>query len=168
MNPILKDNFSWLYERIRAGLQQLLGRPVSYGPEEALPGFHIFLYEGADQSWDRPATRAHFDMQWMHAIASPHPDETLSFTLTVAEPTGGCSLEIWPVHQRAVHPQTDVLAWAVNHPSQTLWYSRGQMVVHDGLLLHAIGRSSVANPEGCRMTLQGHGARISGEWTLYW
>ena len=168
VNPILRANFPWLYKRIRNGFEDLLTQPVDYADEGALPGFHIFTYTGGDQSNDKPSTRAHFDMQWMHAIARHRPEETLSFTLPIEEPSGGCSLEIWPVHCDMVSPETDILEWAATHSSQTLWYSRGQMVVHDGLLLHAIGLSSLATPVGSRLTFQGHGIKAGRQWKLYW
>jgi hypothetical protein len=107
-------------------------------------------------------------MQWMHAMPGCRPDETLSFTLPVEEPSGGCSLAIWPVHHDAVKPDFDALTHAANTPAQTLRYTRGHMVVHDGLLLHAIGAASVAAPKGYRITFQGHGVKVSGNWKLYW
>jgi hypothetical protein len=41
-------------------------------------------------------------------------------------------------------------------------------VLHDGFLLHAIGAPTVAAPYGQRITLQGHGVRRQGRWTIYW
>jgi hypothetical protein len=168
MNPILRANFDWLNERVRKGFEDLLGQPVSYGEECALPGFHIFKYDGGDLSGDRPSSRAHFDLQWMHAMPGARPEETLSFTLPIQEPPDGCSLEIWPVHSDAILRGFDALKYAASRPPQTLRYTRGRMVVHDGLLLHAIGHASVAAPEGYRITFQGHGVKVSGGWKLYW
>jgi len=168
INPILRANFDWLSERIRRGFEELLGQPVAYGEECALPGFHIFKYDGADLSGDRPSSRAHFDLQWMHALPGERPAETLSFTLPIQEPPGGCSLEIWPVHSGAIPSGFDALKYAASHPSQTLRYTHGRVVVHDGLLLHAIGHALAPAPEGYRITFQGHGAKVSGGWKLYW
>jgi hypothetical protein len=42
------------------------------------------------------------------------------------------------------------------------------MVIHDGLLLHAIGRPLVSNPQGQRITFQGHGVQVPLGWLLYW
>jgi hypothetical protein len=167
-NSMLRSNFDWLYERIRKGFEGVLGQPVSYDSECALPGFHIFVHEGADQSNDRPSSRAHFDMQWIHAMPGRRPEETLSFTLPIEEPMGGSSLEIWPIHADAIQPGLDIRKYAANRPSQTLRYERGRMVVHDGLLLHAIGCASIATPKGYRITFQGHGAKVSGSWKFYW
>ena len=62
----------------------------------------------------------------------------------------------------------DVLKYAAAHASKTIRYSQGHMILHDGLLLHAIGVSSVAKPEGYRITFQGHGVRVGPNWKLYW
>jgi hypothetical protein len=168
LNRILWMHFGWLYERIRRGFEESLRQPVVYDAELALPGFHVFIFDGADQSNDRPSTRAHFDMQWIHAMPGRRPEETLSFTLPIAEPLGGCSLEIWPVHHDTIEAGLDVLRYAASNPSQTLKYERGRMIVHDGLLLHAIGRAFVTSPTGDRITFQGHGAKVAGQWKLYW
>jgi len=167
-NQILRSNFDWLWERIRMGFEESLAAPVSLDPQCALPGFHIFIFEGEDQTGDRPSSRAHFDLQWFHAQPGSRPEETLSFTLLVEEPLGGSSLEIWPVHHDAIGTGFDTRKYAASRPSQTLQYARGRMIVHDGLLLHAIGRASIATPKGYRITFQGHGAKISGTWRLYW
>lgn len=168
LNPLLWESFRWLYERVRKGFEEALARPVSYDDQCALPGFHIFVLFGQDQSLDKPAARAHFDLQWMHAMPGSQPEETLSFTLLIEEPSGGSSMEIWQAHMRAVPPSFDALKYASDCPSRTLRYCRGHMVVHDGLLLHAIGRASIAAPEGYRITFQGHGVKVFGCWKLYW
>jgi hypothetical protein len=167
-NPILRANFAWLSERVRKGFEEVLSQPVSYDEECALPGFHIFKYDGGDMSRDKPSSRAHFDLQWMHAIAGARPQETLSFTLPIQNPPGGCSLEIWPVHSGSIPIGFNALKYAASHPSQTVRYTPGRMVVHDGLLLHAIGHTSLAAPKGYRITFQGHGAKVSSGWKLYW
>jgi len=168
INPVLRESFEWLYQRVRTVLEELLGQPVCYDNECALPGFHIFVFRGEDQSSDKPFIRAHFDGQWMDAMPGCQPEETLSFTLPIEQPSGGSSLEIWPVHSSNVVPGLDARQYASKCPSQTLRYSRGYMVVHDGLLLHAIGGASIATPEGHRITFQGHGIKTSGSWKLYW
>jgi len=169
MNRLLHEKFGWLYERVRKGFEDVLEQPVMYDVECPLPGFHIFVYRGGDQSNDKPSTRAHFDLQWMHAMpGGSRPEETLSFTLPIEEPTGGSSLEIWPARCDAIPPDFDAQRYAASVRSQTLRYSRGLMVVHDGLLLHAIGVASIATPKGFRITFQGHGVKVAGRWKLYW
>jgi hypothetical protein len=168
-NPILEESFDWLLERVREFFEELLGETVSYDTRYALPGFHIFVLRGEDRSQDNVAARAHFDLQWMHAIQGSEPSGTLSFTLPVREPTGGASMEIWPArYQDAVRLGIVASQYAASHSSQTVWYSPGRIVVHDGYVLHAIGRAGVAAPKGMRITLQGHGVRLPRGWILYW
>ena len=103
-------------------------------------------------------------------MPGPRPEATLSFTLPIEEPPGGCSMEIWPLHSEAIPLGFDTLKYAASHPSQRLQYTRGHMVVHDGLLLHTRSTQFVrgVHPEGYRITFQGHGAKVSGGWKLYW
>jgi hypothetical protein len=42
------------------------------------------------------------------------------------------------------------------------------MVIHDGLILHAIGAAGDTCPIGRRITLQGHGIRFEKGSRLYW
>ena len=168
-NPVLDESFGWLLERVREFFEELLGEKVTYDERYALPGFHIFVLRGEDRSRDNVAARAHFDLQWMHAVPGCTPSGTLSFTLPVREPSGGASMEIWHTrYQEAVRLGFVATKYAATHPSQTVRYSLGRIVVHDGYVLHAIGRAGVAAPKGLRITLQGHGVRLPQGWMLYW
>jgi hypothetical protein len=95
-NALLGQAFASEYELLKHFLEELLGESVSFDTRLALPGFHIFILNGVDQTADNVAARAHFDLQWMHAIPGCVPTGTLSFTLPIEEPTGGASMEIWP------------------------------------------------------------------------
>jgi hypothetical protein len=168
-NPVLQKSFDWLHDRVRQFFEELLGETVFFDSEYALPGFHIFVLKGGDRSRDDVAARAHFDLQWMHALPGQVPTGTLSFTLPVDEPSGGASMAIWHArYQEAVHLGFSASEYASAHPWQTLSYTPGRIVVHDGFVLHAIGRAAVAAPEGFRITLQGHGVRLPQGWMLYW
>jgi hypothetical protein len=168
-NPMLERNFGWLHEKVKSFFEELLGERAFYDHTYALPGFHVFVMSGADRSGDRPANRAHFDLQFMHAIPGIEPKGTLSFTLPVNLPTGGSSMEIWPArYQDAIRRKFTALEYAAEHPSQTVEYVPGRIVVHDGMVLHAIGGSSTTRPSGYRITLQGHGVKMPEGWLLYW
>jgi hypothetical protein len=168
-NPTLSRTFDWLHERVRRFLEDLFGEPAFFDPQYAVPGFHIFVFRGRDQSSDDIAPRAHFDLQWMHAMPGHVPSATLSFTLPIEEPPGGASMAFWNYrYEDAVRSCSPGVEHALSHPRQTLTYALGRMVVHDGLILHAIGSSSVTSPVGLRITLQGHGIRLPQGWLLYW
>lgn len=170
-NPLLQKSFEWLHERLRLFFEDLLGEAVMFDPRYALPGFHIFVFRSSVvcRSRENVAAAAHFDLQWMNAISGTVPKQTLSFTLPVELPLGGASLEIWRLrYQQALRPGFSTPDYALRHPSRTVRYRRGRIVVHDGLTLHGIGRGSVARSKGFRITLQGHGVRFSKGWMLYW
>lgn len=168
-NELLRGYFGWLHERVRTFFEDLLGESATFHDQYALPGFHIFFFNGEDRSTDRAANRAHFDLQWMQAISGEDPSGTVSFTLPIELPSGGSSMEIWHVrYQDAMQLGLSGGEYALKHPSQTIRYVPGRVVVHDGLILHAIGTSVLAKPQGFRITLQGHGARLSSGWLLYW
>jgi hypothetical protein len=168
-NPILHQQFGWLHEHVRSFFEELLEDRVFYSGEHALPGFHIFKLAGEDRSGDNAAMRAHFDLQWMHAVAGQQPAGTVSFTLPVAVPSGGSSMEIWPIrYHEAVQLRFTAIDYASKHPSQIVRYVPGRVVIHDGLILHAIGRAFSPTPKGFRITLQGHGVKLPEGWMLYW
>jgi hypothetical protein len=168
-NPVLLASFGWLYERFQLFFQELLGETVVFDSLYALPGFHAFENKGEDRSRENLAARAHFDLQWMRVFPEWTPLGTLSFTLPIEQPTGGASMAVWPArHEHFAHFNLPVADYASTRAPQTLAYQRGRIVVHDGLVLHAIGRSAVPKPEGYRITLQGHGVRRMDGWLLYW
>jgi hypothetical protein len=168
-NALLLGSFDQLLERVRVFFEQLLGEPVSLASDCTLPGFHIFRFQGEDHSNDDVALRAHFDLQWMKAMPNLSPSSTLSFTLPIAQPSGGASMAIWPARYHAYCQHgLSIVEYAKSCPSQVITYVPGRIVVHDGLILHAIGSASIARPKGWRVTLQGHGVRTAHGWTLYW
>jgi hypothetical protein len=168
-NRVLRESFEWLHERVRSFFEDLFEEPVFFQPGYALPGFHIFTLKGEDRSQDNMSARAHFDLQWMHAIPGIHPHGTMSFTLPIEEPSGGASMAIWHVrYNEALQLGFSVTDYASKHTPQIVNYARGRVVIHDGFVLHAIGKSTVKAPTGLRITLQGHGVRLDDGWLLYW
>jgi hypothetical protein len=168
-NPVLCRSFGWLLERVRQFFETSLENAAFFDLRYALPGFHIFVFDGSDRSGDDPAPRAHFDLQWIHAIPGHTPSETLSFTLLIEEPSGGASLAVWRTrYQDVAKLGVTSIECASIRPPEIVTYARGGIVVHDGLILHAIGSPSVSAPKGYRITLQGHGVRLPQGWMLYW
>lgn len=95
-NVILRAHFSDAYSRLSDILMSLLGNPVDLG-NVAPPGFHIFVMQGDGKVDDDSAERAHFDLQWSMIWPAVRPEATLSFTVLIDEPSGGASLEVWPL-----------------------------------------------------------------------
>jgi hypothetical protein len=168
-NKLLVESFDGLYDRVMAFLRQLLDEEVSLDFERAVPGFHVFMHRGLGRGSDNPARRAHFDLQWRFAYPGVSPEGTLSFTMAVAIPTGGAGMALWPL--RYDQPDRSVRdAWSrtLEQAPQVVSYAPGLLVLHDGLVLHAIGAAQTARGNGLRITLQGHGVRLGGRWWLYW
>jgi hypothetical protein len=168
-NLVLFEVFGDLYGALRDFLEYLLDEPVSYDERLALPGFHIFEFYGDKSANDRVAERAHFDMHFRHAVPGLKPDATLSFTLPLQQPCGGPGLVVWPFRSdEAVRRNLSGRDFAAQHRCGEVSYEVGRLILHDGLVLHAIGATGDPAPEGQRITLQGHGIRHKGRWTLYW
>jgi hypothetical protein len=185
-NPVLFNAFDDLYVGLLGFLEHVLDEPVTYDECLALPGFHIFESSGRRSESGRPsgspedveadnsaAKRAHFDIQFRHAIPDWTPDATLSFTLPLAQPTAGAGLAVWHFrYEEAVRQNLPGQRFAAQNPYQRLSYQTGRMILHDGFVLHAIlhGASDTAGSarQGRRITLQGHAVRCQGRWTCYW
>lgn len=91
----------------------------------------------------------------------------------VEEPPGGSALAIWPlrVGDAAATQGRSVPEYLASAADQvrSLPYRRGALVLHDGLTLHAIELAGArADGPERRITLQGHGVLVSGQWLLYW
>ena len=169
-NAVLLKSFPWLYQRIVNFFSETLREPAFFGPGyTALPGFHIFLLKGYDRNQDDVSSRAHFDLQWKHALPGYDGAKTLSFTVLIEQPEGGAAMEMWKLRYSGVEAQgSSVTQFASSNPSCAVNYERGAIVVHDGYHLHAIGRAGVRAPTGRRVTIQGHGIRTDDGWLLYW
>lgn len=169
-NPLLQEHFGPLYERLRATLEEQLGRPVSYAKEFGLPGFHIYL---ADERFCGPVASVHYDLQysrldWSRAggyVANQH----VSMTLPIALPASGAGLFHWPI--RALNSFANDEERERFHREERRFqpYSAGELVFHSGHMLHQSALMSEATPGGDRVTLQAHAALTpSGEYIVYW
>jgi hypothetical protein len=167
-NPVLLGAFLELQNRVAHFLEELLDETVVIDTERAVPGFHIFLLDGTERGRDEPARRAHFDLQWRDAYPGSVPTGTLSFTLPIETPSGGASMAVWDMHYRDALRGANSGEYATRHRPRQIAYTPGRLVLHDGLVLHAIGAAGEPRPRGRRITLQGHAARIGPCWRLYW
>jgi hypothetical protein len=169
-NATLLAAFPEVYEQLCLALSQELGTSVGFAPGYAVPGFHIFLLNGTDRSRDNIALRSHYDLQWRHVVPKADGCAHLTFTALIEQPTGGASMAVWDLrHGEPFAPFPSAIAYAEAHPPVIINYRAGELVLHDGLNLHAIGKSSETAPIGIRITLQGHGfLQSDGTWVLYW
>ncbi len=170
LNPVMKEMFQELYQRVQSYFSKLLDAEVYYDDAYSYPGFHLFKFEGNEVAKDSPADRAHFDYQFAQVFPDFAKAQSMpiTFTLPIGEPSGGSSLEMWDLRPEG-HAEIfyEHVEYARTHPSKTVHYSIGRMVSHDGLNLHAIGRVQ-PGAVGRRMTLQGHAFKTEKGWLLYW
>lgn len=189
-NPILRDRFGWLYERLAATLSQQLQADIDYRESLALPGFHIFL---ADTAFQHPQALTHGD--WFRARYNPdivsnpiHCDtphllfnwgdsytgidfkNPISFTLAIALPQSGAGMYVWDLHRNETLglSQPELLALLESRETSLHSYTIGSLALHSGLYYHQIAPFQDVQPNDARITLQGHGICCQGRWQLYW
>ena len=100
-NPILMNNFKWLYDILIEKLSVTLDAKceISSKADLAFPGFHIFYpYENCE----KVCHPAHLDYQWAYHLDSlkekfENVDESkfLTFTLSIKLPHNGAGLYYW-------------------------------------------------------------------------
>lgn len=168
INPILKKNFKFLYDRLLVLLSEKLKKPVSYEKELGLPGFHIFQYS---KTFEQPVGSIHFDLQFKSHNWNKYKevdfDNPVSFTCAISLPHAGGGLNYWDLHHDEVDPD-EIEIYAALKKMNYLPYSVGKIVVHHGMILHQIAPAKDISPEDERITLQGHGIPADGEIRLYW
>jgi hypothetical protein len=166
-NGILKDHFSEVLESIRRALESFKREKVRLHSRYGLPGVMIYL------SPAKPAivvgNRPHIDLQhrlldW-GAGFDPVSENLVSFTLPLALPRKGAGLRTWPQFRGARSKDSPL----VSTNASFLNYEVGMMLCHDGLTPHhGVGMRTDGREEEVRITIQGFGVRVSGEWLLYW
>ena len=174
LNPLLEENFDWLYQRVQQRLETLLNAPVSYKQDAALPGFHLWLSEAIPT---RDLVSMHCDLQYQH-LSWPDSapldfSKTLSFTLPIQLPKTGGGLDLADFNHLEFLQMlpTHKIDWQLIprfrnrhiHP-----YQIGQLVMHSGYTMHRVAPTSRAMPDDKRVTLQGHAVLVDGGWQLYW
>jgi hypothetical protein len=174
LNPILDENFGWLYGKLMRSLEERLGGKCAFKPRAARPGFHVFLPVPLFQL---PIAKIHADLQFglLDWSEHPRPDfaNPMSFTVSVVLPRGGGGLNTWDVpfeSVRGLAPE-EIAKKVASIPPAFRPYSPGGMVLHSGQTLHQIAPLPEILPgdaRDARITLQGHAIRSDGTWWLHW
>ncbi|WP_329956051.1 hypothetical protein [Collimonas silvisoli] len=183
-NPFLLENFAEVYDALLTALRGHLRQTVGFYPGAALPGFHIFAahpaFEASDrhdlthEEWFRrrdadgfPGNPIHVDTAHL-AIGLPAAP-TISFTLAIAMPQGGAGMKIWPLtaeHMQRID-EGGKLQLLRRTASRCVAYRTGGLFVHSGDFFHQ-ARGLPFHEQQYRITLQGHGAWLDGQWQLFW
>jgi hypothetical protein len=174
LNPVLDENFGWLYARLVEALEERLAGRCAFEPRAARPGFHVFL---PFPLFRFSVASIHVDLQYelLDWTGHPEPDfeNPVSFTVTVVLPRGGGGLHTWDVPYEAVRSlsRSEIARRFSPVPPRLRPYLPGGLVLHSGHTLHQIAPlppPEPGEPRDARITLQGHAVRSDGTWWLYW
>lgn len=103
INPILKQSFGWVYDKICSRILEEISEPciVDKSANLAFPGFHIIY---SHKNSHRVTEAIHLDYQWKAHIdnlksifKSVNEENFLTFTLCIKTPINGCGLYYWPL-----------------------------------------------------------------------
>lgn len=179
-NPLLKSEFSDLYDLLRIFLAQQLAvdvQQLAYSDHKALPGFHIHaphLAYGRQRThiphFDRPYASLCWKHEGIDESCTLDQRRQLSFTLTLQLPSDGGGLRVWNLQRtQAVGMDIDVLKACLKaEHAEVHRYAVGGLLLHSGKELHQILAWDSQPSDQARITLQGHALEIGGRWILYW
>lgn len=151
-NPILKNLFSDLYEKIADYFDAELNDDLAY------PGFHIFDIECQNNK-----AKIHIDDQYEELpIDSKNLTNPKSFTIAFKKPASGCGLNYWPdIDLQGTKQENRLQELYLQHNLQDnkpsyVEYELGIMYIHHRHMLHQIAENKFSNKSEQRITLQGH------------
>ncbi|WYL93489.1 MAG: hypothetical protein HEQ35_06080 [Gloeotrichia echinulata IR180] len=170
LNPILRERFNWLYERISQSLTKELGKPTAYRETLALPGFHIFpMSKGSS----RTGGGMHLDLQYKLLNWQPSTginfENPISFTLAITLPEFGGGINFSDLSSEELIKLTpEKSEEALKNKIRFHAYTVGHIAIHQGLIWHGISPMRNQQLDNDRITLQGHGLLDQDIWQLYW
>jgi hypothetical protein len=169
LNGVMREQFSWFYDRLLEYFQRELGKPVKLTEDGGVPGFHIVIPHPV---FKYPVGSLHYDFVQKPDWYGHQVDDAFSFTLPLQLPSAGAGLFMWDKKGAQVFS-----GWALAkallfrgvqcfRPKTRIDYKEGWIVCHDGQHYHMMTPSTIQDGEH-RITAQGHGLLIDGEWHLY-
>jgi len=194
LNPILLENFSWLYKKLLPILTHELKTEciIEEKSKLAYPGFHLFYpFEYCDE----PYCPVHLDSQFNYHLESLDKiynkveEDVITFTLSILLPKSGAGLYYWPLEkinstvEEASNFYIDIIdegekllkegisrkEYEEKIKPNYLEYKEGYMSLFKGHLLHQIAPwKQPIYPDEERITLQGHGIKCDGKYIIYW
>ncbi|WP_156507528.1 hypothetical protein [Halioglobus sp. HI00S01] len=170
-NITLRYEFSSLYAKLQAAFDEKLGDTVRYADGKALPGFHIY---SSRPEYSQAASHVpHYDRQYETIDWGKNvqvgSETTLSFTLTLQQPSSGAGLHVWDVELEDILKmgKAEAVSYIRKAECRKEAYHVGELFCHPGHTLHRIAPWEYKVGE-YRITLQGHAIHIDGHWQLYW
>ena len=146
LNPILRYEFDGLYQKVIKQLTDQFKENIYFNEDLAYPSFHIFM--------SSPFLLTHsglWHQDYPHITLGLGSKDPYTFTVAIKLPSGGAGLDYVEDGQQRYLP-----------------YTEGEMIGHDGMVLHRIaGLKNYVKGE-YRITLQGHLIRIDGVLNMFW
>ena len=146
LNPILRYEFDGLYQKVIKQLTDQFKENIYFNEDLAFPSFHIFM--------SSPFLLTHsglWHQDYPHITLGLGSKDPYTFTVAIKLPSGGAGLDYVEDGQQRYLP-----------------YTEGEMIGHDGMVLHRIaGLKNYVKGE-YRITLQGHLIRINGSLNIFW
>jgi hypothetical protein len=160
-NRPLYRHFRLAHERVAAFFEVRYNLPVVYAEELAVPGFHVFSFDGPGE-YDGGG----WHVDGLHAqvpFFAAHRDEiegVVNFTVPFEVPDGGSGMDL----------EDDIPGSLRRGGGEAVAvpYLPGVMTFTESEYWHRIGASHCHEPAQRRVTLQGHGVRFRDRWVLYW
>lgn len=193
MNPILKENFGWVYERVIKKLSEQIG-PCELIDPLAYPGFHILGHPLGEANTHiemllatRPISKIHVDGQFNYSeqrkmwstFKNVENNIPMSWTLSIQMPKSGSCLATWDnddmkqyeKNKKLVEYVKGIRDYAVfkehRPPDHVVTYKTGELFFFHGLMKHQIGPTYKMDEYERRITMQGHGMLCDGVWRIY-
>ncbi len=183
-NPVLMENFHWLYQKITLALFNEYGE-MEVNPDLAYPGFHIFGAPPDEEIsfigcrlMEKPIASIHIDTPYRFHMDQWNSFKTvdflnpLSITLCLSLPKNGGGLNTWQKINKTTnfegHEMIDfnfnrsILTQAKYTP-----YHPGYIYLSSGHRIHQIAPANSMNPTDRRITLQAHALKCDGIWQLF-
>lgn len=191
MNPILFENFEWLYAIVLEKLSLEFKEPFQLTDKLGYPGFHIFGHPRGQlnskttmQVMETPVAAIHHDrqyndlMQYWRGSFQKDVDlhNPISFTLALELPKNGGGLSTWGVSDYEINNDYTKYLKSLdysNHeygylgPPDVVPYTVGKMFYFVGDMLHQISPAYKMDYNDRRITLQGHAIKCREIWRVY-
>lgn len=171
LNPVLWQNFSWVYERLQGLLSARLNARVVFRQDASLPGFHILLAHPIFVKVPNP-WHVDFDFELLRWKKSIDTDHVLAFTLPIALPKAGAALDVLDLRYKDVsrYPRARWPSHAARAALKRSYPHRlGRIMLQDGNSFHRIAPfKETPSTDEMRITLQGLAARQGRHWEIYW
>jgi hypothetical protein len=157
-NPILKQEFSDLYEKVFSALKKLYKKDFELYENAAFPGFHVFLN---DDVFEIALASRHVDLQYKDIEwqgIEVDPSKSISFTLYLELPKNGGGVYYWDLFYEDLKDYDLQKREEIIHKNERKLktFNEGDMFIHNGHQYHQIAPFFDIEPEDQRISLQGH------------